>query len=293
MLPVEPDLNDMIVFVRVVESGSFTAAAQLLHLPKSSVSRKVTRLENQLGIRLLQRTTRSLTLTAAGRTYFERASRVVAELDDIHATVAGFRQTPRGPLRLTAPLSFEETGKCLYFDFLEAYPEVSLEVSVTDRYVDLVQEGFDLAIRGGKPPDPSLTGLEILKSHLQILASPAYLAKHGRPLNPSDLRNHECFVHGLRSPSTWHFLTSRGAVEVTVKGRFASSNMMTLIEAAKRGLGIIRVPTGGQGIDIGDLEVLLPEYTHPSRGLWLVFKSNRQVSPTVRAFIDFVEDYFA
>lgn len=293
MNSLDGDLNDVIIFVRVVESGSFTSAARQLHLPKSSVSRKVSRLESHLGVRLLQRTTRSLALTAAGRTYFDRVARIVADLDEINSTVAGLGEVPKGPLRITAPLSFEETANCLYFDFLERFPQVSLEIAVTDRYIDLIQEGFDLAIRGGKPPEPSLSGQKILDSQLQLLASPAYLEKHGRPTCPSDLKTHDCLIHGLGSPAIWTFSTPRGPVDVSVHGRFASTNMMALLQAARRNLGIIRVPIGGQRIDVSDLEILLPESITSDGGLWLVYQSNRHLSPALRAFIDHVEDYFS
>ena len=154
MITTERDLNDIVIFVRVVECGSFTGAARMLHLPKSSVSRKVSRLEGHLGVRLLHRTTRSLTLTSAGRTYYDRVSRIVADIDDIDSLVAGLGKKPQGPLRVTVPLSFEETGKCLYFEFLEAYPDVRLEIAVTDRYVDIVQEGFRPGPQGWKAPGP-------------------------------------------------------------------------------------------------------------------------------------------
>ncbi len=287
------DINDVEVFVRVVESGSFTAAGRLLGMPKSSVSRKVSRLETHLGVRLLQRTTRSLTLTAAGRTYFDRVSRIIADLDDIDSTVAGLGQTPRGPLRITVPLSFEETGHEVYFGFLERYPEVRLEVAVTDRYVDLVQEGFDLAVRGGKPPDPSLTGVQVLDSRMQLLAAPEYLDQRGRPTCPSDLKNHECLIHGLKSPGVWRFDTPRGPTEVTVHGRFASTNLYALLKAARIGMGITRLPTGSQPIDTSGLELVLPDLTLPGgAGLWLVYESNKQLSPALRVFIEFVHDYF-
>ena len=286
------DLNHVEVFVRVVECGSFTAAAELLGMPKSSVSRKVSKLEEHLGVRLLQRTTRSLTLTAPGRTYFERVSRLIAELDDIGSIVAGLGRAPRGPLRITAPLSFEETGHCLYFDFLEQYPEVRLEVAITDRYVDLVQEGFDLAIRGGKPPDPSLTGVKILDSTMQLWASPSYLEEHGWPSSPADLKHHECLIHGLKNPAVWSFETSRGPIEIPVQGRFSSTNMMALIEAARRSVGVVRLPTGGQRLNLDGLEAVLPDYTSPGGGLWAVYQSGKHLSPALVAFVDFVKEYF-
>ena len=287
------DLNDILVYVKVVESGSFTAAGDLLNLPRSSVSRKVSRLEEELGVRLLHRTTRSLSMTPAGQTYFERASRAFAELADVTSVVAGLGEVASGPLRVTAPMSFVETGQGLFVEFLEAYPEVRLEVDLTDRFVDIVEEGFDIAIRGGKPPDPSLEGHRILTSSYELLAAVDYLEKRGRPTCPSDLREHDCLILGNRSPDIWSFETGRGTVEVPVSGRMASTNVHALLEATRRGLGISRLPTRDSGMDTSGLEVVLPELSSPGGGLWMVYPSAQQLLPAVKAFIDFVDDYLS
>jgi DNA-binding transcriptional LysR family regulator len=281
----------VVVFVRVVETGSFTTAGHALNLPRSSVSRKVSRLEDRLGVRLLHRTTRSLAMTAAGRAYFERASRAITELEDVDALVAGLGEVPKGPLRITVPVSFMETGRGIFVDFLERFPDVRLEVDVTDSYVDLVEAGFDVAVRGGKPPDPSLAGHRILSSDFELLASPSYLERRGRPSCPTDLKDHECLILGLKSPTVWPFETVRGMVEVTVRGRLACGNVMVLLEAARRGFGIARLPTGGGGFDTSGLESLLDQLCTPGGGLWLVYPSSRQLAPAVRAFIEFVDSY--
>ncbi len=289
MLTRIQDLNDALIYVRVVETGSFTAAGNLLHLPRSSVSRKVSRLEEQLGVRLLHRTTRSLSMTPAGQTFFDRASRALAELEDVGAQVAGLAAVPKGRLRVTAPVSFLETGPGVFPGFLQAYPEIRLEVDLTDRFVDIVEEGFDLAIRGGKPPDPSLEGHQVLDSRYQLLASKEYLEAHGRPSSASDLREHQCLILGLSSPSVWSFHSPRGTIEVPVSGRLASTNVMALLEATRAGLGISRLPTGAGRFDMRNLEVILPELQTPGGGLWAVYPSSRHLAPVVRAFITFLD----
>jgi DNA-binding transcriptional LysR family regulator len=290
MIATEANLNDIHVFVKVVDSGSFTAAAESLFLPKSSVSRKVSRLEERLGVRLLHRTTRSLALTAAGRIYFERTSRLIAELEETEAAVTGLAEVPRGPLKITVPASFLDTAKNTFVEFLRLYPEIRLCLEVTDRFVDLVDEGFDIAIRGGRPPDPSLAGHKILDSSYKLLASPEYLQRAGRPKSPSDLKKHECLILGLKSPASWVFDTPRGPVEISVNGRMACSNIQSILQATRQGLGIARLPLSEAGFDLMGLEVLLPECASPGGGLWVVYPSSRHLSPAVKAFIDFLRE---
>ena len=284
------DRNDAEVFLHVVDLGSFTAAALRLGLPKSSVSRRVTRLGQRLGVRLLQRTTRSLKLTAAGQLYYDRTSRLFQELDQIDALVSGLADHPRGPLRISAPVTFLAILPGLFCDFSSRYPEVRLEVALEDRFVDLVAEGFDLALRGGKPPDPSSTGVHLLDSDMQLLASPAYLARRPGPQQPSDLVDHDCLSLGMRSPTTWRFSSSVGEQSITIRPRMCSNNVLLLLDAARRGLGIARLPTGGGGYDLTGLELLLPDYRQAGGGLWLVYPSARLQSPAARAFVHFLQE---
>ncbi len=289
MLATERDLNDTEIFIKVVEQGSFTAAGRVLHQPKSSISRKVSRLEQRLGVRLLHRTTRSLTLTPAGETYFEKASRVLQELDSVEAVVAGLGETPRGTLRVTIPVSFQALAHRLFIEFLDLYPEVRLELAVTDRYVDLVAEGYDVAVRGGCPPDPSLSGQKILNSAIKLVASQEYLESRGRPKSPTDLKEHHCILHSLQSTATWRFETPRGNVDVTVSGRFSSNNLQAVLEATRAGYGIARIPTES-GLSPGGLEEVLPGLCPTGGGLWLIYPSARQLAPSVKAFVEFVKE---
>lgn len=287
----DADLNDILVFVKVVEQGSFTAAGRHLFLPKSSISRKVARLEERLGVRLLQRTTRSLTLTPAGQTYFDRVHRMIADLEEVEATLAGLAQEPRGPLRATVPVSVVDNNPELFARFVKAYPEVQLALEVSDRLVNLVEEGFDVAIRGGRPPDASLSGQQVLETGLRLLASPSYLEQHGCPTCPSDLREHLCLLLGPKNQATWEFKTNRGDVSVLVSGPMACTNVRALLEAAREGLGIARLPVSGLGSELHGLEVVLSELEAPGGGLWVVYPSERHLSPAVRAFVEFVEGY--
>jgi DNA-binding transcriptional LysR family regulator len=287
----EADLNDIQVFVKVVDQGSFTAAARSLFLPKSSVSRKVARLEDRLGLRLLQRTTRSLTLTSAGRTYFERVSRLMADLEDVESTLAGYAQAPKGPLRVTGPVSIVDNAPTLFADFLLAHPEVLLSLEITDRMVNMVEEGFDLALRGGRPPDASLSGKQILATGLLMVASTHYLETYGRPSKPTDLKEHRCLILGKKNHTNWEFKTPRGMVQVPVHGPLACTNVRTLLEAARRGLGIARVPVSGVTHGCSGLERVMPEQEGAGGGLWVVLPSGRHLSPAVRAFIEFLEGY--
>jgi DNA-binding transcriptional LysR family regulator len=287
---VATNLNDILTYVTIVEKGTFTAAGAALQLPKSSVSRRLTRLEERLGVRLMQRTTRSLTMTEAGRTYFEKARRALDDLADLELKVSDMGEAPQGPLRVTVPVSFLEMGGDFFFRFCDRYPKVRLELEVTDRLVDLVREGFDVALRGGRPPDRSLTGLPVFSSSLQILAAPDYLKGRVAIETPTDLQAHECLCHGLRGLAVWAFEGPGGRQEVTVGGRLASTSLLFLLRAAKRGYGVARLPTGGGGYDLRGLEVLLRPWSSPGGGLWLVYPSAKHLPPAVRAFIEFAQD---
>ena len=159
--------------------------------------------------------------------------------------------------------------------------------------MDLVEEGFDIAIRGGRPPDPSLCGHQIMDSSYQLLASPDYLDRAGRPERPSDLKKHDCLLLGLKSPVSWVFETPRGEVQVSVNGPMASSNIQSILQATRQGLGICRLPLADSGFDLSGLELLLPEYASPGGGLWVVYPSSRHLSSTVKAYLDFLRDRFS
>src|SRR5215813_10384059 len=195
-------------FVRVAECGSFSQAAQRLHASKSVVSRQVGALEADLGVRLLHRTTRALTLTEAGRSYFERASRILADLEEANASVGQLQAAPRGRLRVSAPMSFGflHLGPAVP-DFLDRYPDVDIELVMNDRYVDLVDEGFDMAVRIGRLEDSSLVARKLAPARRTVCAAPAYLQTRGTPVSPDDLEAHECLCYSnLGQSQEWRFV---------------------------------------------------------------------------------------
>src|SRR5882757_7521044 len=213
------DLNAMLVFARVVQTGSFTAAASSLDMPKSTVSRKVTELEERLKSRLLQRTTRTLSLTDAGRTYYDYCARIVGEIEDAERAVSSLQDTPRGLLRVTTGTNVAFLGP-IVSDYLERYPEVRLEVFCTGRSVDLVEERFDLAIRAGALADSTLVARSLGHIAWFLVATPSYLKKRGRPRSPEDLRNHGCLFFGAGFDNSGPRLTKADqTVQVSVSPR--------------------------------------------------------------------------
>src|SRR5260221_6497207 len=190
------DLNEMLVFARVVQAGSFTTAAAALGMPKSTVSRKVSELEERLKARLLQRTTRKLSPTDAGRTYYDYCARIVGEIEDAERAVSSLQATPRGVLRVTAPVNVAFLGP-IVSDYLKRYPDVRIDLFCTGRSVDLVEERFDLGIRAGALADSTLIARSLGMVKWFLVATPAYLKKHGRPQTPDDLKRHACLLFGV------------------------------------------------------------------------------------------------
>ena len=285
--------HEMQVLVTVVECGSFTAASRTLDLPKSSVSRRVTSLEERLGIRLLNRTTRSVRLTTAGEVYFQTASRLLRELDELETLVAGFSDEPRGLLQVTCPSGFAAANTKFFAEFGRRYPQVRLGVEETDRFVDLVAEGYDLAFRGGRPPDASLSGFRLFSSDRIVVAAPAYLERRGRPGNLKDLSEHDLLNLGPRHKESWTLVSGRKEVDVEVMASFATNNLRTLQQATEGGMGIAILPSVNcaPAISDGRLVHLLPEWTASPATLWVVYPSSRGLASSVRAFIDLVKSW--
>ncbi|WP_096704538.1 LysR family transcriptional regulator [Magnetospirillum sp. 15-1] len=285
-----PRFDTILAFVRVAETGSFSEAARRLNLSKSMISRQVSALEADLGVRLLHRTTRSLSPTEAGRAYLERCQRILADLDEANLLVSHLQAVPRGRLRVSAPLSFGigHLSSCLP-GFLERYPEIELEMGFTDRHVDLVEEGWDLAVRIGRLADSSLIVRRLAPVRRLAAASPAYLARRGTPVRPEDLAGHDCLTHGGRVHSEWRFTGDDGKpLQVEVRGRFDADNGDVLRDMALAGLGIVLLPSFFLGDDIraGKLVPLLEKYVPLDSSLNAVYPHGRHLSPKVRAFVD-------
>lgn len=289
------DLNGALVLVRVVQAGSFRAAAERLGMPKTTVSRRVSDLEAQLGVRLLQRTTRKLSLTDAGMAFVEEAEVAIARLEAAQEAVTELQREPKGQLRITTAVAIGELFLApVLTQFLEAFPAVEVALLLSDRLVDLVEERFDLAIRAGHLRDSSLIAKQIGSASDRIVASLDYLARHGIPQRPSDLTAHACLRFsrsGMEARSNWPFGVGARRCEASVSGRLVSDDFVVLRTAAEQGLGIARLPglLAHEAIQAGRLVPLLDDQAPPPTPLHLVLPSGARLPARTRAFIDFVQ----
>ena len=290
-------ISDIATFVQVVEQGSFTAAAEALELSKAAVSKYVGRLEKRLGARLLNRTTRRLTLTEAGQALFDRASVAIADLNAAESDVVELTGSPRGRLRVSAPSHFGEVFLApLFAVFRQRYPDIELDLDLDNRLVDIVEEGFDVAIRISQLGPSSLVARKLTEVRVVTAASPAYLAKRGTPGTPLELREHECLLYGLdRTPGEWRF--RRGLdrlVAVRVHGGFRCNNDGALKRAALDGLGILRFPEIfiEKELREGKLVAILQEFEMQKLSLSAVFPTRHNLPPKVRVFVDFLAEQF-
>jgi len=291
----EPDLNDLFVFVQVVDSGSFTAAARHRGSPTSTISRRVARLERRLGSRLLHRTTRRLSLTDAGRRYYERGSRILEELEDSERELAELQASPRGRVRLAAPLEHSEMMPFIS-RFLASYPDVRIELFLTNRRVDLVEDGFDVAIQPGALPESStVIAHKLMESQFWLVASPGYLLDRGEPESPKDLSGHDCILFGSSTDAVWTLKGDSGPSHTRVRGRIAVNHLLSARDAAAAGVGIAMLPSMvcNADIGVGALRIVLPESPPASVPVWITFQGGRHISPAVRAFVDFTKERFA
>jgi DNA-binding transcriptional LysR family regulator len=288
-------LESMNVLVEVVDGGSFSAAGRELGLAPSSVARSVAALEDDLGVRLLNRTTRKLSLTEAGRLFLERARRILVEVEEARLSVTQLEADPRGTLRLNLPTAFGRTHVVpMLPDFLVQYPELSLDLSLTDAFVDLVEEGIDLAVRVGELQDSSLVARKLAPNIRVICASPDYFERHGRPTIPDDLENHNCLIYKRGNDRVvWHLRDSAGVIhDVPISGRLQTNNTEALLALVLDGVGIAVLPTWLVGNDIaeGRLEAVFSDYdvspTALDTNIYAVFPYNRHLSPKVRACVD-------
>lgn len=293
-------LSGMRLFAKVVEAGSFSAAARQLGLNASSVSRQIGALEDSLGARLVNRSTRSLGLTEAGALYHERALRIIAEVEEANSAVSELDETPRGTLRLNVPVVFGRRYIAPWMrEFLDANPNVRIELNVTDHYVDLIEEGADLSIRIGQTSQQSLILRKLATIDRVLCASTDYVACHGRPTHPRDLVRHNCLVYRHHPGEiVWQFIGPEGTVDVPVSGNFAANNAAAIGAAMAAGVGVALVPVwiAGREIQAGQVEVLLPDYrAHPTGfadEVYAVFPPGRNRSAKVRAFVDFIAAKF-
>jgi DNA-binding transcriptional LysR family regulator len=284
-------LASMGVFVKAVELGSFSAAADALQMSSQLVGKQVQKLEEHLGVQLLNRTTRRQSLTDFGRLFYERAKLIMAEVDAAESMAAETRATPTGRLRINAPVSFGmQTLAPRLPEYLKAFPAVSVELTLANRAVDLVDEGYDVVFRVGELSDSSLIARPLAPYRLALCAAPSYLAQRKAPRTPWDLQHHEClgFSHtDLRTH--WTFDGPQGRVVVPISSRLMVDHGEPLLCAALSGLGIILQPYElvQKALDAGALVTLLPDYSVPTRPVHVMYASSQRVTPKLSSFLDF------
>jgi DNA-binding transcriptional LysR family regulator len=286
------DLNQIVVFTRVVQAGSFSAAARALGMPKSTVSRKVSGLEDRIGARLIQRTTRKLGLTDAGRLYYEHSARIVAEIDAAEQAVGSMEAAPRGLLRVTAPLTFTMLGP-IVGEYLKRNPDVQVDLVCTDRRVDLVEDGFDVAIRAGALADSTLIARSLGSIRSVLVAAPSYLKRNGQPRTPRQLERHTCISFGVgAAPNVWPLHAADEKVELRVAPRFIVNDAEILRDVAVAGIGIALMPSiiGADDLRAGRLRRVLPRWSSAATPLHAVYPTARHLSPKVVAFLDLVRE---
>jgi len=290
--------EDLQAFVAVVETGSFTAASERLDSAKSAVSRRISALEERLGVQLLRRTTRVLNLTETGRGFYEHASRILADLVEAEAAVQQEHGELRGKIRLALPLSFGVRHMCKPIAaFSKLHPKVEFDLNLNDRRIDLIEEGADLALRIGRLQDSSLIAKRLFDTHAVVCASPHYLSVHGAPGSPEDLQTHDCLVYSnLPDPNQWSYVDNAGEKRsVKVRSVLAASSGDFLTNAAAHGMGLIMQPTfiASESIRRGSLVPVLTDYEWPLSPAYAVYPPTRHLSYRVRALIDFLAERFS
>ncbi|NGO64584.1 LysR family transcriptional regulator [Rhizobium daejeonense] len=286
------------MFVAVMDTGSFAAGAARLGTSSSQASKLVSRLESDLGVQLIKRTTRVLSPTEAGTSYCERARALLEEFDQLDASVRNVSAAPSGLLRIAAPITFGTRQLAPLLNmFAEQYPDIQIDVSFSDRPVNLVEEGFDVAVRIGRPADSTLIACRLCPIRIVVIASPAYLAGHGTPTTPAELVDHACIVDtNFRDPLQWRFGKRDGddVVSVSVQGRMRFSNAEACLSAAEAGLGIARVPSfvAGTALVAGNVHPLFPGMEDEPHGLYALYPPGRYLAAKVRVLVDFLADRF-
>ena len=288
--------EEMRVFAAVVDAGSFVGASDALPMSKAAVSRHVAELEARLGVRLLHRTTRKLSLTAEGEVFHARCKEVLSTVDEAEAEITSRSGEASGLLRINAPFTFGLLHLApLWVEFMAMHPKVTLDVTLSDRMVDLVDEGFDLAVRIARLPDSTLISRQLTTTRLVLCASPTYLRQHGTPQHPSELTHHAVAAYSLFSMGeNWVFTGPDGPVAVKVSPRLRSNNGDTCRMAALRHLGLVLQPSFLVGPDLqaGTLVEVLPDFHSLELGVYAVYPSRKFVSPKVRLLIDFLAEAF-
>jgi DNA-binding transcriptional LysR family regulator len=284
--------QEMKTFAAVVDGGSFVQAADALAMSKPAVSRHVAELEQRLGVRLLQRTTRRLSLTEEGRLFYGRCKTVLADVEVAEEEITAQSVAVKGLIKVNVPVSFGLLELApLWPDFMAKYPEVELDITLADRIVDLVEEGYDMAVRIARLPNSTLVSRKLASTRLVLCASPGYLRKHGKPKHPSELSEHKVLSYSLlASGDQWNFEGPEGSVAVTVKPVLRTNSGDTCIAAARKHKGVVLQPSFMVQADLqsGALVELMPSYRAITFDIFAVYPTRQYVSPKVRALIDFL-----
>ncbi|MBO1027498.1 LysR family transcriptional regulator [Ochrobactrum sp. SD129] len=285
------------MFVAVLDTGSFSAAAQRLGTSSGQASKLISKLEAGLGVQLIKRTTRALSPTEVGYAYYERIKGLVQDFDALDASVRNASGAPSGRIRLTAPMSFGTLQLTpILLEFAKTFPDIQIDVSFSDRIVNLVDEGFDIGVRIGKPLDSSLIARRLCDARVVLVAAPSYVSEQGLPTHPRDLSDHSCIIDtNFRDPFIWRFKPAQnGEIQsAAISGRLQFSNGEACLEAAAAGLGIAHVPTfiAGPSIRDGRVQQLLRNYEDKPLGIYAVYPPARHLAIKVRALVDYLVDH--
>ena len=284
------------VFVRVVENGGFSAASRALGVSKSAVSKRINQLENHLGVLLLHRTTRKLSLTEAGERYYEHAAQALSAAGRAEDSVAELQGEPQGKLKISSPMSFGRLHVApLIPKLMQRYPKLQIDLVMDDRNIDLVADGIDVAIRSGDMPDSTLIARKLAPLRQVLCASPTYIDRYGMPVTPSELRERNCILFSYSGDANEWTLNKDGQSEaVLVSGGYRVNNSEAIVEALREGVGIGRLPTFVAGPDLkaGNLVRVLESYQIPDHTFYAVFPERQYLPAKVRAFLDFAIEYF-
>ncbi|MDP5207012.1 LysR family transcriptional regulator [Alishewanella sp. SMS8] len=275
-------------FVAVAEQQSFTKAAKQLGISVAQVSRNIAELEASLAIKLLYRSTRSVSLTEEGLLYLQHCRHLVASLDEANRTLANLKVTPRGQIKLTAPVFYGETRIApLLHDFMLRYPDTELDLQLSNNKLDLVQGGYDLAIRLGTLESSSLIARKLASRTQYVVASPAYLAQHGTPTSLTALAQHQCLTGTV---ANWRFMQQGKIVQFKPQGRIVCNSGVALRDAALKGLGLVQLPDYyvSDNLQQGELVAVLSELRQPDEGIWAIYPQNRHLSAKVRVLVDYL-----
>ena len=290
-------LTMMETFANVVETSSFTAAADRLQLSKSFVSKQVSQLESELGTRLLYRTTRKLSLTEEGALFYKHCQLIISEADNARAEIIESQSSPRGRIRITIPQSLiiAGAGQAL-LNFQKKYPDIELDVIVSGKFFDLIDNSIDLAIRVGQLEDSMLVSRKLGSCFFQVVASPQYLKKQGTPKHPEDLKKLNCLVYGnSKEVHNWPFRMTNGeTIMLKAQGKLTSNDGLLMVSAALEGMGIAFGPSFlfKKHLDMGTLSLLLPEYQQPT-AISAIYPANRNIPRRVRVLIDFLVEHLS